>query len=63
MNMIQKMQDMNKAKRNELIASGFSFSPVVDFNDLSIDEMNDMMELEIDESTYIIGTGDVKRIS
>lgn len=61
MNMIAEARKRREAKRIELEALNFTFSPVISFENLSMDEMNDLSDLQIGETTYIIDCGDVTR--
>jgi hypothetical protein len=62
--MLKKIRAMQKARRQEFqicLSNGYRFDKHIEFDDLSINEMNDLTELEVGEATYLINEGDVIR--
>jgi hypothetical protein len=65
-NILRDARIRREQKRSEVESLGFVFSPSVDLSELSMDELNDLSDLAVGESTFIIinETGfDVTRIS
>ena len=61
--MFGKAKEMRDQKQAELEALGFTFDKTFSLNDLSRDELTDLSELQIGETTYIFESGDVARIA
>jgi len=62
--MLKKAREMQRVKRQEFqvyLSNGYRFDKHIEFDDLSVNEMNDLMELEIGEATYLINEADVIR--
>jgi hypothetical protein len=65
-NILRDARIRREQKRSEVESLGFVFLPSVDLSELSMDELNDLADLAVGESTFIIinETGfDVTRIS
>jgi hypothetical protein len=64
MNMMEETKKRQAEKRAELISTGYVFEPVINdkINEMSIDELDDLMALQIGDETYIIDIGDVRRV-
>jgi hypothetical protein len=60
-NPIAEMRKRRDQKQIELTNLGYTFSPSISFDDLSVGEMTDLAELQIGQSTYVGEIGDVTR--
>lgn len=63
MNAIKQMQENRLNAQNKFKELGFVFEPAFNVDGLSVNDYNDLSELEVGESTYVGEIGDVVRIA
>lgn len=61
MNSLAEARKRREVKRIELEAMNLKFSPEITFENMSMDEMDDLAALNIGETTYTFDFGDVTR--
>ena len=58
MTLLKIARQQREIKRAELEKLGYTFSPIIEFGNLSVDELDDLSALNVGESTFII-IGDI----
>lgn len=54
MSIIKKMMNHRLEKQIEVEKLGYKFSPIIDLNKLSVNELTDLSNLAVGESTFIL---------
>lgn len=64
MNHIDRMKEIrNQRAEKAAELKNFAFSATINFENLSINELDDLLALNVGESTYIFNQGDVTKIA